>query len=730
MIVPVSNTSFVKAKRDFDAKYLNSMFLQTSVVPIDGKYKDNISLKNIQGKPSEEYYKWQFISALVNSGLYSKDYIGVEIYFPKGTKGSNPIKIDGCIFDGKDWIDYYVKWRLQRNLDALEWLRKHLIAIIEFKKEDGKDIKRVFTSQVKAYLKESEREYCLAFYYDTERLYIFQKTNGLILRYDDSKNQKGNKSSTNDLSLDLPDGYLYIPSFQQLLNKVNKPLSIDRSKRTVFDLELISGIHSTQINQAISNILIKMDRVGLVNQRGYEILIQMLALKIFDEKRSEKYRSYLKFYETQIEQEKVNLLFYITDKEKSFTSLSDENIQTFINRMRTLYNDAAIEYKVILKTVDTETINWQNASHIQAISTIVENLQDYSFILSQKRFQSDLYQLVFFRFANAFSKVEKGQYVTPLKLIDFLVRIVKPKNGETVIDPTLGIGDFLSFSYINSEEKFEDSNLYGIDNDEQMIMLAKLNMLLNGDGNAVLEYRPDKGSLLYKFSTDKKTVALDPRLHKNGNWEKWVDETKLMKFNIVLTNPPFGENRKLQAKTEADKEILELYELWNTARIGDWIDPGLLFLENAYRILAENGRMGIVLSNSLASIERWEEAREWLTKRMRIVALFDLPANVFADTGVNTTLIVAYKPSQEELDRLNHGQYEVFVRDIKNVGYEVRTLNRIKYYNPIYRIDENTFETVIDENGNPMLNEDFSKILKEFREWVKTQEDTLKKLFK
>ena len=36
---------------------------------------------------------------------------------------------------------------------------------------------------------------------------------------------------------------------------------------------------------------------------------------------------------------------------------------------------------------------------------------------------------------------------------------------------------------------------------------------------------------------------------------------------------------------------------------------------------------------------------------MRIVALFDLPANVFAETGVNTSIIIAYKPKPAALDR-------------------------------------------------------------------------------
>jgi len=720
------NVTFTEAKKEFDGKYQIKLHLEKSLVPVGKEYKENISLKNTKGKPSEEYYKWQFIYGIVSSGLYSRDYLGVEIHFPKGNISSAPIKIDGCIFDDKDWRDYYIKWIDNKDFDAVEWLRNHLMAVIEFKKDDGKNIKQIFSSQIKAYFKESEKQYCLAFYYDKERLFVFQRKNGKILRYDESRNQKGEASNNNELSLDLPDGYKYIPSFQDILNKINIPKEIDRSKRTVDDLDLITGVHGSQINIAISNIIKKMDKVSMVNQRGYEILIQMLALKIFDEKRSEKHKQYLKYYQTQIEQEKLNLLFYINPEEKEYSRLSDKSIQTFIDRIRTLYNDASIEYKIILKATDSETINWRNENHVKIIGGIVENLQDYSFIKSS---ETDLYQLVFEQFANEFTKMEKGQFVTPLKLIDFLVKIVNPRNGERIIDPTVGIADFLSMSYVNSNMTLDDRNIYGVDNDEQMIMLAKLNMLLNGDGNAVLKHKSDFGSLLYKFDTDKELVSLDTTQHKKGNWDNWSDETKLMKFNVVLTNPPFGEHRKFKPKTKVEQEIAELYEIWNEAKVGNWIDMGLLFLENAYRILDKGGRLGIVLSNSLASIDRWEKARNWLMGKMRIVALFDLPPNVFADTGVNTTLVVAYKPTSEELKQLKKDKYEIFIKDIKNVGYEVRTLNRVKHYNPLYKIDEETFDVCIDENGQPILDEDFTDIIKDFKKWAMTQEEKLKKLF-
>lgn len=722
--------TFLQSKEEFDDKYAHQIEF-TGFIPVDLEFKKACKIKNPKNEPNEEYYKWQFFYSLIYSGLYPKDYIGAEVRFPKGNKTSAPIKLDGAIFDDPTWFEWYSKWRKDKSQEALDWLRKHLIGVIEFKKEDSKYIEIIYNQQLKPAIKESEANFCLGVLYDTERLYLFQKKNSNFLRLDVSYNLKGEKSSTKDLSLHLTDSYYKIPSFEQLKKKV-VGIKIDRSKRTIDDLDIITGIYSKQLKDGISNILRMMDKVGMKNQRGYEILIQIMALKIYDEKRSARIKSFLDFYKSQEEKEKLGLLFYITDKERNFVSLSDEDIQSFINRMRTLYNEASEEYHYILKRDDTETISWNKESHINIISEVVEQFQDYSFVKSQK---TDLYQIVFYKFANEFSKASKAQFITPIPLIDFLVQIVNPRSDEKVIDPTSGIADFLSVSYVNSNSKLVDKNIYGVDNDEQMIMLAQLNMLLNGDGNAVLRYKPDKGSIIWKFDDRDNLVQLDPKIHKfdpnskTARWDKWADQTKLKKFDVILTNPPFGEDRKYEPRTQRDKEIIEMYELWHVARCGNWIDMGLIFLENAYHILKQNGRMGIVLSNSIASIDRWEEARKWLMKKMRIVALFDLPANVFADTGVNTTLIIAYKPNPQELKRLRAENYSIFVRDIQRVGYEIRTLQRVKFFNPLYKTNKETFEIEQDKEGSPLLNEEFTDTVQEFRDWCLRQEETLQDLF-
>ena len=78
---------------------------------------------------------------------------------------------------------------------------------------------------------------------------------------------------------------------------------------------------------------------------------------------------------------------------------------------------------------------------------------------------------------------------------------------------------------------------------------------------------------------------------------------------------------------------------------------------------------------------------------------------------------------------MKENDYEIFAKTIENVGYEVKTVKSIKTFKKKYKIDEETFDVVTDENGDAILAEDFSSIITEFKEWVNTQEETLKHKF-
>ena len=706
------NDGCCELKIKYDNEHQNILAVNC-FLPVHLTYdKQETSLYKKDGSYNEQYYKWQFLNCFVESGLCSKDYIGVEVQFPKGNKNAAGIKLDGAIFDDKNWFSHYKALHTKKDdskWDDLNWLKEHLICCIEFKKEGSKDVKGVFNSQLKAYMNESSKNTVFGILYDEGRLYLFKNVGKAYMRLSDEFNIE-NKRKTEPI-FDVPDGYANLLSFDEMINydKASKNI-IDYAGRSIAELSIISKTDSKKLNDALYQILHTMDKCGLVNQKGYNILIQLLALKIYDEKHNT-----------------ANLKYYINPDEQNYKTIADDGIQEFIARIDKIKKAAKTDYQKILNENHFDS---KNENQIKVVIEIVKQFQNYSFTNSER---NNLYQLVFYRFASQFSKADNAQFVTPLQIIDFIVDMVNPKHNESIIDPTVGIADFLSVSYVKSDGKLDDKNFYGLDIDEDMVKLATLNMLLNGDGNATIEVQSDGlGSINTKFNDKGKLTKLIPRTEKqehnyNGNWDNRVDGDNLKKFDIVLTNPPFGEARSW-IPVGKEKEIAECYELWNRYNQTK-IDLGVIFLENAVRVLKENGRMAIVLSNSIASIDSHKEARKWLCENMRIVAIIDLPPNIFAEAGVSPTIIFAYKPSKDDLAVLKEKNYQVFSKEIKKVGYEVKTKNKVKCFETQYKLNPQTFEKEINPDGTAKLDEEFTETVAEFKQWCNMQEDTLKKLF-
>ena len=319
--------------------------------------------------------------------------------------------------------------------------------------------------------------------------------------------------------------------------------------------------------------------------------------------------------------------------------------------------------------------------------------------------------------------------------------MLNPIKGEELCDPCCGSCDFPAMAFRHAHRKDEEyppnaSHYYGFDIENNNLKLAELNLVLNGDGGAVLE---NMNSITQKMLADGSVMKVGNFNTKNYESDTWnhKDDTDkdLKKFKLIATNPPFGKGRDLKTgakgKWDIPKETIDLYETYkikptptSTGKITlpKSMDMGAIFLENAYKLLEDGGRMGIVLSNSIASIKEWENVRAWLIERMRIVGLFDLPANTFGETGVATTVIIAYKPKFDERDILEK-DYEVFIKEIQNIGYEVKTVKRTITFQPQFVINEETFE------HTSQLDEDFSSMQSEFIEFLKRQELEIKNAF-
>ena len=129
--------SFSQARINFKQQYSNTPILQRSLCTVDGKFISDINLRDVHGEKNEEFYKWEFIYSMIHSGrIPSRDYIGAEIYFPKGNKNSAPIKIDSVVFSDVSWLDYYRRYRdNSADVEALQMVRKLAVEVIEYIKK-------------------------------------------------------------------------------------------------------------------------------------------------------------------------------------------------------------------------------------------------------------------------------------------------------------------------------------------------------------------------------------------------------------------------------------------------------------------------------------------------------------------------------------------------------------------------------------------------------------------
>ena len=605
----------------------------------------------------------------------------------------------------------YRAYRDKRDQSALHKVRSLISGVIEFKR-DGKNIDQVFNSQIKAAIKEPDGEVVLGYYYDEGRLYIFRRTPEGIFRLDSAKNQPKSQRVLEQYQLELTDPYYMIPSFEQSLRLTKLKTMPSAKSLSVAELDTIYSVNSEKSSAALNKVLRALDLQSMTDDQGYMIVIHLLAAKVFDEKTSAAMEA--------------DLRFFVEPSEKDFKTLASKGAQSFIERISALLRDARTFYKAILSE---EVLDWRNPSHVKIAVAVVENFQHFSFTRSTRK---DLYSMIFYNFATALKKDQNAQFITPLPIIEFIVQIVNPKRGEKIFDPCCGPSDFLAVSRASEKDGVKAESLYGVDNDRKMVLLSNLNLILSGEGSATIRHAPDQGSLTNKFTIDGELVALDEEFHTGGKWDNWPDKTELMKFDIVLTNPPFGKGRNLVLSNAHDQYAASFYELYDQyvrTNPKDGLDLGIAFLENAVRSIKDGGRFGIVLSNSIASNSTWEFARKWLMQNVRIVALFDLPPNIFAETGVNTTIIVGYKPSKQTLQSLIDNDYEVFSREIHNVGYERRTSNRNIIFEETYKLNEDSFIVEMNSLGEPVKNEDFTKTINEFREWAAFQEAELRGLF-
>jgi type I restriction enzyme M protein len=349
-----------------------------------------------------------------------------------------------------------------------------------------------------------------------------------------------------------------------------------------------------------------------------------------------------------------------------------------------------------------ERLNLKPATGIEIVRLLEKyNLSDTS---------EDIKGIAFERFLGKTFRGEIGQFFTPRPIVEFMVRMLDPKEGDLICDPASGSGGFLIRFFeivrqqiladadrqyreyktrIDADKKLTldkkatllrsrfdeiqatlDQNqegsrlwalanrcIYGTDANDRMARTSKMNMIMHGDGHGGVHHH-------------------DGFLNVNGIFEG--------RFDIILTNPPFGATVEpsdtileeqvtlpediereygrvygapykaalAQVRAAKGKPIASLFELPQARSKGSLgrIKTEILFIERCLALLKPGGRLGIVLPEGIFNNPSLAYVREYCEDRAHVLAVVSLPQETFISSGasVKASLLFLGKFTEKE----------------------------------------------------------------------------------
>lgn len=398
-----------------------------------------------------------------------------------------------------------------------------------------------------------------------------------------------------------------------------------------------------------------------------------------------------------------------------------------------------------------------------SFEAIVKELQIYNLSTTS----DDVKGIAFEQFLGRTFRGELGQFFTPRTVVDFMVDVLDPQEGETICDPCCGSGGFLikAFEYVRAKIEVEiqiakdkikaqyyteeydklsekekakiddqvtdlftklnaelDINnpksrlrvlsydcIFGTDANPRMSRTAKMNMIMHGDGHGGVHHN-------------------DGLLNVNGIFEN--------RFDVILTNPPFGARVEKTLKiTEADKytdqERIEKYRkrygsaydealkqvndnigkpllnLFETGKMSTLTE--VLFIERCLNLLKPGGRMGIVLPEGVLNNTNLQKVRDFVEGKAKILLITSIPQDVFIASGatVKPSLLFFKKFTEEE-----QKEYDKIVKE---------ATKRIKAN---YEVHLKEIKDALAKKGKEALSADEKKVLKAEQKTIENKIET------
>lgn len=442
---------------------------------------------------------------------------------------------------------------------------------------------------------------------------------------------------------------------------------------------------------------------ALAPTTAFDELDKLIFCKIWDEKWKDNARN------TKGEPFAFQIIYYPEDQNDKQNTKAKVELE---KRVRQLYEQG--------RKKDPEVFKDDIKLDKHKIYTVVQYLQD----INLSRTDLDSKGLAFQKFMGEFFRGDFGQFFTPDSIVDFIVKSIGINKDWKILDTSCGSGGFLlhalkevrdeadklyddeigiGASWKDYWHEFAEKHLFGIEINEQISRVAKMNMIIHDDGHTNI--------ITNDGLKNNKAIEIENR---NLNFQ---DGT----FDLIMTNPPFGSSVKADEVSyykeyelfEKNLGITEIKDRIidndnkNKWRISQSTE--VLFLERCYKYLnEENGYLAIVIPDGILTNSTSQYVRDWLIEHFRILAIVSLPQHTFSHVkaGVKSSILFLKKHPKEltkmfeqtladikvqvrkekGLDKdqraermlnlykesvLNYSQdYEVLMFEVENIGYD------------------------------------------------------------
>lgn len=308
------------------------------------------------------------------------------------------------------------------------------------------------------------------------------------------------------------------------------------------------------------------------------------------------------------------------------------------------------------KQQDAEVFKGNLNLEADIVYKVVEHIQGICFTKTDL----DTKGIAFEKFMEDFFKGKMGQFFTPRNIVQFVIKMMDIKTEDFVLDPACGSGGFLlnALDTIRKDAEaeiddpveahstwhnFAANNLYGIEINDQIARVCKMNMIIHDDGHTNVISR----SSLDDFN-DIKTQ------HKGFKKDH---------FDIIITNPPFGATIKKNGKDDTYLDKFQLGKKKSSQK------TEILFIERCIDFLKpKTGRMGIVLPDGILTNSSLQYVRDFIMERCEILAVISLPQFAFSHygAGVKSSLVFLRRKGTDEVLE----DYPIFMAMAEHIGYD------------------------------------------------------------